>query len=415
MNRRTLPITLLLLVVALLAAGLQRLFELRFAAGDIFPPASSRRADPLGSRALHDALSRQPGIGVSRNLLPLDRTRARPGLAILVLGVAPENIDTPGIPDSFNRHLLRLAGAGARVVLAVQHESSELATNVIRQGVRTLARAMQTNATTPLRASLGFSLDQHRGTEAAAQPGANIALATSAVPGLPPRLPWPSPWRLAALSNAWTTLYQSGDQPVVAERAWGQGSVVLLASDYLLSNEALRRSPQPAFIAGLLGGATEILFDETHLGLTFEPGMAGLIRRYQLGGAALGLALLVLLYLWRSYVPFHPPNTRPASQESVPGRGSAEAFLALLRRALGPESIVEVCLHHWRASQGRHPGVAARRIADAQDLLDIEMERPPSERDPVATYRRIAGILNPRRPAPSSPHDLPNRVPPSPR
>ena len=34
-----------------------------------------------------------------------------------------------------------------------------------------------------------------------------------------------------------------------------------------------------------------------------------------------------------------------------------------------------------------------RRLADAQDCLNLEMDRPPQQRNPVDTYRRITQIL----------------------
>lgn len=397
MSRRVLQPALIVVVAVLLAAGLYRIFELRFAAGDVFPVASSRRADPLGTRALLDALARQPGLRVSRNLLPLHRVRDKPGLAVLVLGVAPENIGFPSEDPGFNTNLLRLTHAGARVVLGVQHESSALATNAFRQGIRKLASFTTTNRLqAALDARLGFQLAQGTNDPSPSPDAAPVARlqATSAV--LPAELPWPSPWHITGTSNAWSVLYDVQNQPVVAERSWGKGSFVLMASDYLLSNEALRRIPQPALASWLLGDATEVIFDETHLGLTFEPGMASLIRRYQLGGAVTGLAVLLGLYLWRTMARFNPPPSAAAPDDALPGRGTSEAFLALLQRALHPDTVVAECMAHWRASQGRHPRVGPRRVADAQDLLNVEMERPPKARDPIGTYRRIAALLRQR-------------------
>ncbi|MEI6341046.1 MAG: DUF4350 domain-containing protein [Verrucomicrobiota bacterium] len=397
MTSRVLQRLVLAALVLLLAAGLYRIFELRFAAGDIFPPSSSRRADPIGSRALFDALARQHGLRVSRNLLPLPRLQHRPGLAVLVLGVAPEHIGDPSDATDFNSSLLRLAQGGARVVLAAQHESSALATNALRQGIRSLARTVPAKRPqASLCDTLGFGLAQGASSTSNAAASPPLARRRAASPGLPDDLPWPSPWRITGATNGWTVLYEADGQPVVVQRAWDQGSVVVVASDYLLSNEALRRVPQPAFIAALLSDATQVVFDETHLGLTFEPGMASLVRRYQLGGAVAGLAVLAGLYLWRNLARFNPPPPGPPPDDALAGRGTAEAFRALLRRAARPETLVAECMERWRDSQGRHPRVGPRRVADAQDVLDIEMERPPKERNPVQAYRRIAAILHHR-------------------
>ena len=43
-------------LIVVFGAGVIRLFQLRFEAGDVYPPYSSYRADPLGTRALYQSL-----------------------------------------------------------------------------------------------------------------------------------------------------------------------------------------------------------------------------------------------------------------------------------------------------------------------------------------------------------------------
>src|SRR5436190_23553842 len=47
--------------------GLFELFQLRFETGDVYPPYSSLRADPLGTMALCESLQRVPGLTVRRD------------------------------------------------------------------------------------------------------------------------------------------------------------------------------------------------------------------------------------------------------------------------------------------------------------------------------------------------------------
>ncbi len=392
MNRRRLTFTLAAVAVVVFLAALNRLFELRFAAGDIYPPSSSRRADPVGSRALRDALALQPGISVAQNLEPLRRLRTGPGTTLLLLGVAPENAGFPGADPGDNTPLVQAARDGARVVIGFEHESASLATNAIRRGIRSLNQVgFSTNMPAPLTSTLDFSLVQ--GLQSATN-----GIAERLVPdvSLPAEVPWTSPWNLSNLHSGWRAIYSRDLRVVAAERAFGMGSIVLLSSDYLLSNEALRHDLQPALISWILGPSRRIIFDETHLGLTLEPGMAGLLRKYHLGGAALGLLLLAGLHVWRTVVRFNPPTTPPDSNDTVAGRGSSAGLLSILRRSVPVADLIPVCFAEWRNAQGRHPRIASRRIADAQDILNLELERHPRERNPVEAYRRIAHILRPR-------------------
>ena len=60
-------------LVAFLTFGyaLWRLFDLRFANGDVYPPGSSFRADPLGARALYESYDLVPGVRTERLLEPV--------------------------------------------------------------------------------------------------------------------------------------------------------------------------------------------------------------------------------------------------------------------------------------------------------------------------------------------------------
>src|SRR5579862_6010149 len=63
---------ILVLAGALFAGGLFELFKLRFEAGDVYPPYSSLRSDPLGASALYESLAKLPGIKVDRDFRMTD-------------------------------------------------------------------------------------------------------------------------------------------------------------------------------------------------------------------------------------------------------------------------------------------------------------------------------------------------------
>jgi hypothetical protein len=389
MRRRGLYLTVAALAFLAFGWGLHRLFELRFSSGDIYPPSSSRRADPLGSKALLQSLARQPGIRVRQNLEPLRRISDPANSTLLLLGVPSGEVDHPGASPEENRHLLDFVDQGGRLVIAVEHESLGLATNAFRGQLRRIAPAAATvtNAPTPLGAELGFTLITGPATTNAS------ALRVAQAPDLPATVPWTSIWHLTNLNSGWQALYEREGQPVAIQSSRGSGTVVVLASDYLLSNESLRLSPQPAFLSWLIGPARTVIFDETHLGLSLEPGIVSLLIKYRLGGAAFGFLLLAGLHVWRSMARFNPPVDPDPTKAVVQGRGSAAGLLNILRRSVAPADIVAVCLDEWRATHPRGIPGSERRFADAQDCLNLEMERPPQQRNPVDTYRRITQIL----------------------
>ena len=69
---------LLTLLLALLLAvgfcsGLARLFTLRYESGDVYPPYSTLRADPLGAKGIYEAVGQLRGVETRRNFQPLKK------------------------------------------------------------------------------------------------------------------------------------------------------------------------------------------------------------------------------------------------------------------------------------------------------------------------------------------------------
>src|SRR5438046_9791800 len=66
MNRRV-AIVAFVFCLIVFSFGLVQLLRLRFEGGDVYPPYSSLRADPLGAMAFFEALERMPDLSVRRD------------------------------------------------------------------------------------------------------------------------------------------------------------------------------------------------------------------------------------------------------------------------------------------------------------------------------------------------------------
>ena len=108
---------LLAAIALVLGAGVVRLLDLRYAAGDVYPPYSSLRSDPLGSRVLHDALLLLPGLEVGRRTTPLHDLDRETATVVLVLGADRREALSRATPAA--RVLPSLAARGARVVVTL--------------------------------------------------------------------------------------------------------------------------------------------------------------------------------------------------------------------------------------------------------------------------------------------------------
>ena len=389
MNRSPWPIYLL--VAALAAAscfGFFRLFELRFQAGDVYPPYSSLRTDPLGMEILHDALREAPGFNVSRNYAPLDKVRDPGGATIIYAGVSTEPWQIEDVAK-----FEAVARNGGRIILAFL--PAETAPFDNEPGGKLADKKKAANGSKPeteptyvdLRKILkawGVTL-ANRATEP--RPNSSPFTNRSLLPETEPTLPWhPAPC-FPNPSPAWRVLYRCEGVPSMIERPYGDGSLLLIADSYFLSNEAMRGDRAPRLLAWLVGSRPRVIFDETHLGVSEHPGIATLVRKYRLGGLLAAIALLAFLFVWHASASFLPP--RPDHDETgiVTGRDSTAGFVSLLRRGIAPSRLIEVCMVQWKKSFAHQTGRQAGMIAR------IDSAALGGSRDPVGTYRAISQIL----------------------
>jgi len=383
-----------------------RLLLLRFEAGDIYPPYSSLRADPLGTKALYQSLAELPGVSVRRNYLPLGKLTGRKGRTLLYLGAKPEMVglfwgidlrpaeDEDGKKDTDRdkepdrargaekdpmESMSDFVSAGGRLVISFSPAAS---LDGIQAGM------------VALRSRLGFTVDSDTAGDE------DLAARPAEAEGRDPAgVSWHTSWYFKELSPEWRQVYLRDGKPVIIEREFRGGSVVIATDSYFLSNEAMLKERRPRLLAWLVGGR-EIVFDETHLGAVQEAGIATLARRYNLAGLFFVLVLLAALFVWKNAVPFLPRSRALAERLSgagVAGRGSGAGLFNLLRRSISPRSVLSVCLSEWARSG--EPGSSRRgnvreRIEAA---VRAEQARSGKHKNPVAAYRSICRILSERK------------------
>ncbi len=398
--------------------GLFQLFALRFQAGDIHPLYSTLRADPLGAKALHDSLGRLPSIEVSRNFRPLEKIRDAPDTTLYLLGAGASGASATLSPvwwwsdlrEVTNPRMRAAVANGLRVVVtflpSTEFAESKAAAKQRQNKIRELIRRgdatpTPTPAESPTEKKTDAEKEEERTIEArekdwgfviarlerkALQPGAEAR--AFARPGAPvePAISWHTTLHFEKLDPAWQVIYEFQGQPVVIERHLGSGSIVLSTDSYFAGNEALRTERHSRLLAWLQGGQPRALFDETHLGVTENPGIATLARRYRLHGVIAGLLLVAALFVWKNMAPFVPPHAEPDAARTaiVSGRDSAAGFINLLRRSIPPRDVLRVSWQEWRKSFAHRKDVAsAEAIAHS----------PESAKRPVEASRQIASLL----------------------
>ena len=202
------------------------------------------------------------------------------------------------------------------------------------------------------------------------------------------------------LTNGWATIYQRDKKmPVVVERKFGAGSVVLVADSYPFSNEAMFKDRRAPLLAWLLGSGRNVIFDEAHLGIVEQPGMATLMRRYQLHGLIFSLLLVAGLFVWKNSASLVPPHAELDAEAGpvVVGRDSASGFVNLLRRGVSPAEIFNVSVAEWKKSNARLASISPSQRRDLEQLVQQQAALEPHQRKPIENYRVISRILQRRK------------------
>ena len=329
-------------VVLLLVAtgwGVARLFDVSTRGGEAFPAHSTLRSDPMGSKALHDALAAMPGYRVERSFRPLERFRPPKAAVIFLLSAAAN--------QSILADCRQWALAGSRVIVVLQPRP------------RTPETGHRKN--TPLEDEWKIAFLPSRADRR---------------------------WTVfVPQDESWRVLRQvGGEATVVEKRLGGNGSIVLAGEAVMLSNEGLYKARDPQLLLGLLDGRREVIFEESHLGVVQSGSVGQLLRRYRLGGAALVLALLAALFFWRASTSFLPPPL-DTGKMAAPTPGE-DALTGLVRGAIAPPALVPSALSLWtRGQRAMTNWSASRRERVTLALTDA------GGANPLDTWRRAHEIL----------------------
>jgi hypothetical protein len=437
MTRRLSPL-LLLFCAAGFGFGLFYLFKLRFEMGDVYPPYSSLRADPLGVMALYESLERVPGLAIRRDFNAGNRLPEEPQTTYLHL--AGQRDELEDAPEELAGEVERFVGHGGRLAITFYPETTKpfagfptwppptttTATNsTATNGLATNSPATNSLAATnlpiggpvvrkssspkgkprpfrPGQMARGLDIKKRLGVDfdfvaLAAGEGESyqpaIVRREAGLP-LPERLDWHSGMVFSNLDSAWKTIYARGTNPVVIERRIGSGTIVMATDSYFLSNEALLKDRHAELLAWLVGSGKEVVFDEAHLGIVENPGVASLMRKYRLHGFIAGLLLLAGLFIWKNALSFVPPSPEEARPAFTAGRDAASGFVNLLRRNIPPRDLLGVCFAEWTKSLHQSSAHAISRVDRAQAVFEAETARPERGREPVRAYQDICRALS---------------------
>ena len=413
---------LLVLLAAGFLAGAVNLFLLRFEAGDVYPVYSSLRADPLGTKILYEGLEGIEGMTVSRNYRALPKLGDNGPKAVLFPGTTSLSLEY--VDEGEAKALEALATEGGRLVILLyperglrpKKERDEAAPEKKNEkeggkqaqkktgGEKDQDADDEESGGKPRWVSLEdrwkFGVVRDEAPQKQDRDTVMTAVLATNAHGLPGSVTWHSGLSFKDPGTEWKTVYNRNSRPVVIERSFGRGTIVIATDTYFVSNEAMRKERNPDLLAWLVGGNSTVIFDETHFGIQENPGIAALGRKYRLTGMFGGVLLLALLFIWKNFAGLVPPfedERRDREQGMWSGRDTLSGLSGLLRRTISGREILGVCFEEWKKSLQKRPGLSGDELDRAQAISDAEKKRPAKERDPVQAYRAISVLLSERK------------------
>ena len=394
------------LVGGLFLAALYRLLALQYESGEAYPPYSTYRTDPLGTRALYEALGALDGISARRNLAPIENIGPGDGRTLFFAGSAISED-----PENVVEALETFAADGGRLVIAFsgdsgpqdflsEAEEDEAEEDGAEEDKAETERESFLAPMVSIAERWGFRYDTRElSTNDLNLHGEDARRTGDADERLPETLRWHTQLYFEDADEAWTEIYVRPRAPVVMERPWDAGSIVVLSGSYHLSNEAMRSERSAPLLAWLVGRNTEVVFDERHLGVGERPGVIALALRYRLGGLIAGLLVVTGLFIWKSVVSLAPKTEGPVEtfDAASAGQGASVGLSSLLRRAIPRSALLRVCIEELDRSERYGPPQSSGTREQLRAVVEEIDALPLRRRNPVEGYRRIYTILAERK------------------
>jgi len=408
MMKGRVPIIAFVVCAVIFAAGLFQLLKLRFEAGDVYPPYSSLRADPLGTMAFYEALERMPDMTVERDFSANNRLPGGRNTTYLHLGA--HSREWEWIEDEEFRTIEDFVTAGGRlvvtffpegtspvVIIPPEEEEVKSAKKEVdekpspsktkkKRAARSSSDRLRHRNSTKERWGIGVAF---RELEAGTNNYESTWVQRRADLPLPEVLEWHSGVIFTNLSTNWLTIYARGTNAVMVERKFGAGTVVIAGDSFFISNEAMVNDRHSELLSWFIGPSHDVVFDEAHFGILQTEGVATLFHKYHLYAVIGALLLLAILFIWKNAFSFVPPWQMIRAQQFVAGRETSAGFVNLLRRNIPSRDLIKVCFAEWKKSVAKPGGTVSARHAQAEALVKAEMERRP----PLVLYQEISRTL----------------------
>jgi hypothetical protein len=384
----------LLTVAAFFFYGMTKLLILRFQKGDAYPPYSSFRSDPSGTKAFYEGLGLLAGVETVRNVEPLQKVSGLSEATLFLFGLQGPHFSA--MQQESVKAFDEAALAGGRIVISFA-PTHALPAPPPKEKERCETPQKDANKENDdeqeLHGKEYIDLNKRWGVEVELSekeaPEASLSTPDNT---LPPSLAWRSTLVFEPQDEVWHTIYAKAGKPVLIERSYGKGSIILSSDSFFLSNEAMKSSRYPQLLSWLCGTHKKIIFDETHLGVRKSPGIATLLRKYGLAPFLISLLALAILAIWKQSARFVTAYEEDEQAVIDPSKDTSTGLTNLLHRNIPLNDILPACLEEWERSFTHGKQNLSALLPRIQEIIAEDRAQPRKNRNSVQAYRKISGL-----------------------
>ncbi len=373
------------------------LFSLRFSRGNVHAEYSTIRTDPIGCKALLESYGGHPNITAQRLLRPTDEIDKTEDAVLFVIGLkSPDDL-------ACNKDYLDFAAKGGRLIVIfspgyygtekkkMKKSSDGKKKNPKKKEIPVKAKKKFKRKPKIFTAKKSeLRLDLFNFSRQSVKRKFTPSETYRKVQGLK-ELPAYTTNYFKVRGKEWSVLYRYREFPVIIERDYGRGTILLCTPIYFVSNEALRKRPNTNLLCYLIGNRHNVYFEEKHHGLFEQLNIFWLGKKFRLGLLVLNLLLLAVLFVWKSLFSItgsgcSPPETRETVNIEL---NHTAGLVNLLKRGIARADLLKTCMGEWlKTVKYRH--IPDKKLDEIRELAEVSDKAA----DQVIIYNRIHNILS---------------------
>jgi hypothetical protein len=123
--------------------------------------------------------------------------------------------------------------------------------------------------------------------------------------------------------------------------------------------------------------------------------VAVLLRRYRFQWVFLVLVVMALLFVWKNATYFVPPrqDDAPSGADVVSDKDYTRGLIAMLRRNIPDNEILQVCGQEWERTFKKDKRVQSAVFGRVKEILRTQALSSKKRMDAVHGYRKISRTI----------------------